>query len=465
MFTDKQHAPPVTARFSNTSAGAGPRQGGEALRVLKGHRPRDSTTISTAQLPLRADHVEAVKEMATRLPLVDRPMNTLKSGHAVATPAAAVEPPLHAEQRSGPVPAQRVQHVQQAHYQPEAAHRGDREVREVREVRGQEAMQQQQKRSQAVLASQTANSPTTSSRIPQHICTHNVPYDVCKLRKLHLKGIAAEMEACFEQFAEADGPEMLQELQKESRRLVEIRNALSGACKGGMDGTSQRTSYRDDGATYHQLGQVHEQPMAGTSVSSQPCHLPPPQPHQSHRAQAPFQVHQYVRSEQGQLNESSVYNQQPSFQQPPVGHSGYLQPLMQPPMQPPMQPSFQQPSVQQHQQQQQQQQQYYQPQQQYSAFGSDAGAQDLPPPALLPSAQPAEFQSNSHDRIDASNDPKWKRTDFEWSQVCCRTGVFVPWICPPLACFAHRPVMIRRQWRMRTETFSETSRSGCISRP
>ena len=408
MFTDKQHAPPVTARFSNASEVAGTRQGEEALRVLKGHRPRD-TTNSTAQLPPRAVQMEPAKEMVGRLPLVDRPVNTLRSGNAVATPASTVETSRQAEQRptTRPLPAQRVHNVEQAHYLPEAARYADGGQQ-------QQAVQQQQQSSQTAPASWTANSPTTSSRIPQHICTHNVPYDLCKLRKLHLKGIAAEMEACFEQFAEADGPEMLQELQGESRRLVEIRNALSEACKGDVDSTSQRASHGGDGAAYHPPShqrQVQEQPMAGALPSSQACHLPPPQPHQTHQMQASFQVHQahqYQRSEQGQLNE---YNQQPSFQHPPIEHNGYPQPQMR--------PSFQQPSLhQQHQQHQQHRNQYYQPQQQYAAFGNGAGSQDPPPPALLPSAQPAEFQSNSHDRIDASNDPTWKRTDFEWSQVC-----------------------------------------------
>ena len=274
----------------------------------------------------------------------------------------------------------------------------------------------QQRHSQAAPASRTANNPSTSSRIPQHVCTHNVPYDVCKLRKLHLKGIAAEMEACFEQFAEADGPEMLQDLQKESRRLVEIRNALSEACKEDMDGGSQRTSYGGGGAAHHQLShqqQAHEHSMTGAMVSSQACHQPPPQPHQMHQMhqmQAPVQipqVRQYPGSEQGQLKDYNDYNQ-PPFQHASVDHNRSHQPQMR--------PSFQQPPI-----QQQEHNQYHHQQReqhQHSAFGDVAVVQDLPPPALLPSAQPAEFQSNSHDRIDASNDPTWKRTDFEWSQVC-----------------------------------------------
>ena len=414
MFTDKQRAPPITARFSNSSAIAGSRQGGDALRVLKGHRPRD-TTSSSAPLPLRAYQMDAAKEMDARRPLVDRPVNTLKSGNAVATPAAAVEPPRqdlqvgeHPPMR--PLPAQQVHNAERVQYQPDAVPFVDRG----QQFMQQQQLMQQQQRPQALPASRTANSPTKCSRIPQHVCTHNVPYDLCKLRKLHLKGIAAEMEACFEQFAEADGPELLQELQKESRRLVEIRNALSEACKGDADAASQRTSYGGDGLAQHrpsQLQLAHEQPFSRALVSSLACNQPPPQPqqmhqtHPTHQVQPSFQmphVHQYPRGEQGQLNE---YNQQTSFQHPPVEYNGYHQPEMP--------PSFQQPPMQQQSQQQRQNQHH---QQQYSAFG-DVGAQDLPPPALLPSAQPAEFQSNPHDRVDASNDPTWKRTDFEWSQV------------------------------------------------
>lgn len=425
MFTDRQHALPLTARFSNTSSTSGSKQGGEALRVLKGHRPREApmsvapsvnTRVSPPSEPLRQPrrHMDASKEVERQDPIVDGPMNTVRGANAVATPAqAAVQPTREGPavvHQSSLLPSQsthRIQSVDQANSHRDPLHRADC---------GHETLQQRPL-SQPVQPLQATsgnpNNPSTTSRIPQHICTHNVPYDVCKLRKLHLKGIAAEIEACFEQFAEADGPDLLQELQKESRRLMEIRNALIEACKRDADVGSHRISFGGDGA-YNQSSQGRAQ-TAGQGMPAS-CHQPPlhltqqlpPRPEETKQSFPAPQVQQCTR------NEGCEFPLQPSFQTLPVQDGNHHQPHVQ------MQTSFQHPQVHHHNQQEHQYehdyQRHYRPQDQ-PAFGNDVVANDLPPPELLPSTQPAEFQSNSHDRIDASSDPLWRRTDFEWSKV------------------------------------------------
>lgn len=76
---------------------------------------------------------------------------------------------------------------------------------------------------------QEVEKASSSSRIPQHVCCHQVPYDLCLHRKTHLHGISAELDAICEVMVESHGSE-LKELQKECKRLLEIKNALKETC-------------------------------------------------------------------------------------------------------------------------------------------------------------------------------------------------------------------------------------------
>lgn len=76
---------------------------------------------------------------------------------------------------------------------------------------------------------QEVEKASSSSRIPHHVCCHQVPYDLCLHRKTHLHGISAELDAICEVMVESNGSE-LRELQKECKRLLEIKNALKETC-------------------------------------------------------------------------------------------------------------------------------------------------------------------------------------------------------------------------------------------
>jgi hypothetical protein len=89
----------------------------------------------------------------------------------------------------------------------------------------------------SVPASHNAYLPSPSSVIPHHVCNHNVPYDICVHRNTHLHGIAAELDAICEQMTmELEGP-ALKDIQKECKRLLEIKKALNSVCSASHGGS------------------------------------------------------------------------------------------------------------------------------------------------------------------------------------------------------------------------------------
>ena len=416
-----------TARFGNTSNGSSPGDGEEALRVLKGHRPREALGSVPPLKP---------KEVAARQPLVDRSVNTLRASGSIGGAegaggvVGAVTTPMQVAVQPQPAVVRQAKAQAQA---PPPVQRFDNAIQNTGPTPQHQYHHEQhhhQQHHQLPTTTQPAtqgndnnnnNNNGAVSRIPQHVCSHNVPYDLCKLRKLHLKGIAGEIEACFEQFAEAEGPEMLEELQKESRKLKEIRDALVDACKadgctptqrasslgggGGGDVGYQQQHHHQHQPNHHLPHPPSQQyaPMAGGMAANMGCAVGTSQGYNN----APQQFNN--------TNQYQNYPPQPSFQQPQPSFQ-QAPPQMQYNHQP--QPSFQQPAM------TFDQFSYDRP---HNAFGGgnnnnnnnneDAFGQDMPQLDLLPAEQPAEFHANSHDRVDASNDPKWRRTDFDWSQA------------------------------------------------
>lgn len=391
-----------TSRFgSNVVSG----EGEGALRVLQGQRPPEGITSSVPVPPPQSS-----KEMAPRQPLVDRSMNTLRtSGDAVGSMGAVGAVMTPRQVAVHPQPVHQMHQEQQNHVPPP-----------IRQQQAYQRPQQHQRQqtphlqtTQTELTTQLHNNGNAASRIPHHICSHDVPYDLCPLKKIHLKGIAGMIEQCFEQFAEAEGREMLELLQKESRKLKEIRDALVEACQadGGMP--TQRASHGGDSGMGASQG-YHPQPKTSFQPPQAPSYDQPQfqQPQRSHQSQQPqhLQLQTYEKH-------------QPSFQQRPVQcnqQPAFLEEQQQ-------QPSFQRQPM--NFDQFQCDGNHQRLENHHPAFGGTSYVdntfvnngfgeeREMPAINLLPAEQPAEFQSNTHDRINASNDPTWKRTDFDWSQT------------------------------------------------
>ena len=194
-----------------------------------------------------------------------------------------------------------------------------------------------------------------SSRIPQHVCCHQVPYDLCLHKKTHLHGISAELDAICEVMVQSDGSE-LKELQKECKRLLEIKNALKETC-----------------------------------ASSQQKVLVTPQQVEPER-------------------------HAPAWQTP---HDQYQQ-----------QNHQQQNQQQNHHHQQQQQQQFtYTREDMYTVsnvqpdnVGTHYGLEEAPVQEPLQIDRQALHKVEA-DRIDASDDPSWKQSNFPWSESMQRENV------------------------------------------
>lgn len=98
----------------------------------------------------------------------------------------------------------------------------------------QPQQKQKQQLQAPVPASHNAFHSSPPSIIPQHICSHNVPYDLCVHRSTHLHGIAAELDAICEQLTmELEGP-ALKDIQQECKRLLEIKKALKSVCSASQ---------------------------------------------------------------------------------------------------------------------------------------------------------------------------------------------------------------------------------------
>ena len=227
--------------------------------------------------------------------------------------------------------------------------------------------------------------PVTSaqSAIPNHICCHNVPYDVCLHKKTHFSGISAELEAAMEQMVMMEGC-VLKEMQKECKRLLEIKNALKSVCT--TDGSGSQGQQK----TSPSFGAQHTETAVPQYTPAQP--YPPPVTLQQQQQYSHWSQHQGAppaaiierssfearHDESGRL---SAYSGGTGMDGGGLSSHKYPQ------------QSYQQP-----------------------AWDKDIYQNENPIQAQEILEVDAEMWKNAHaDRVDASNDPQWKRTDFPWS--------------------------------------------------
>ena len=207
------------------------------------------------------------------------------------------------------------------------------------------------------------------SAIPQHRCCHQVPYDVCIHKKAHLSGISAELDAVCEQLVEVDAhEEHVKELQKECKRLLEIKNALKSVCS-----QPSAPMQIDDKETSPNLC-VQGQSAGPTSNI--------------------YQGHQAMHTECGPSS-GLGQGEYPGYQQQADhGHSNATYRMS------------------------------YESTRQENRVDANPEWNDNVP------AQPQILEVDAHslqrihaDRVDASNDPAWKKTDFPWSNAMDRHNV------------------------------------------
>jgi len=200
------------------------------------------------------------------------------------------------------------------------------------------------------------------SSIPQHRCCHQVPYDVCTHKKAHLSGISAELDAVCEQLAEADAyGEHVKELQRECKRLLEIKNALKRVCL---------------------------QPSATMQMDTMEKKVAPSACVQVQSAGATTNMHQAMgtgcvaMSGPGQ-SEYAGYHQQAG-----PGHSNatYRMP-------------------------------YDSSRHEKMMDANPEWNEDLPAQQQILEVDTHILQRVHADRVDASDDPAWKMTDFPWSDA------------------------------------------------
>ena len=344
------HLPKSTQRLSNggyesqSSVSREMLSSDEALRVLRGHRPvvvvqqggkrshsppapalktKDQRTES---LPFPAREKGVIQE--PRRPLVDCHVNTMNDGGGIRAPS------VQAGHGTRPTPA---------------VVYGEHRI----------AQQQQQQQQQSATREEYPVEANGGSRIPHYVCCHQVPYDVCVHRKTHLRGISAEVEACFEQLVESDGTHF-KEIQKECKRLLDIRNVLQDVCGSGS-------------------AVVERMPSATMAVHGPNPVTPPVYGDQTLRALTQQNQHQqYAGGEQYQQHNATTQNNTYNHQ-----HEN----------------------------------------QQYS-FSMDHQATHVEPQgdglmgehAML-EIDTRALKSLENDRVDASDDPAWKKDDFPWSDA------------------------------------------------
>ena len=320
----------------------------EALRVLRGHRPVVVQGGGTSRSPQKQAKKARTEVPCTtgvkppymvepRLPLVECRVNASTGPvHVSTTVPGPVPVPMYDEQRS-----------------LEATPREDCGVRRDEPCR---------------------------SLIPQYICCHQVPYDVCVHRKTHLCGISAEVEACFAQLVECDGS-YFKEMQKECRRLLDIRNALQEVCgsHGGERGATQGLGHNPV-----------TPPICADQTSS---HVAAPLYQNQQQQQRDVIVENY-RNQQRDVGVENYQNQQRD-----VGVENY-------------------------QNNTNNQQQQYHPMDGVGPYhveprddfgGRDEGMMHVGNSTL--EIDTRALTSLENDRVDASDDPAWKKDDFPWSEA------------------------------------------------
>lgn len=295
----------------------------DALRVLRGHRPGVAKKNSQVSRHVSPQQEMAMKKARTveyerhnacmgqqkeqhdvveRRPLVDRPLNSSKTAVAAALPSVGrpmgssvcVQHPIVTDTQHAMEPPRR--HVDQ--------HR-----------------------------------QSHGSLIPHYTCCHQVPYDTCVHRKTHLRGITAEVEASLELLVECHESEF-KEMQKECRRLLDIRNALRKAC-GSDVGVPLLPGTGNNPVT---------PPVSDDQIVSHAAH------------------HKYVeqvRSDEHHERRVQEYTNAPRT---------------------------------------------YEREQGYEAEHALA-----PPEHSILEIDTHALHSMKNDRVDASNDPAWKKEDFPWS--------------------------------------------------
>lgn len=294
----------------------------EALRVLRGHRPVVVQGGGTSRSPQKqakkartevpcATGMKPPYMLEPRLPLVECRVNASTGPTTVPGPV-----PMYEEQRS-----------------LEATPRDDCGMR---------------------------RDETCRSLIPQYICCHQVPYDMCVHKKTHLRGVSAEVEACFEQLVECDGTSF-KEMQKECRRLLDIRNALQEVCgsHGGERGAAPGLGLGHNPVT---------PPMCADQTSS---HVAAPQ----YQNQQQHDVDENHQNQQQQYHVEDYQNQQQQYHPMDGVGSYHVEPR--------------------------------------DDFGGRDEGMHLGNSTLEIDTRALTCLEN--DRVDASDDPAWKKDDFPWS--------------------------------------------------
>lgn len=203
------------------------------------------------------------------------------------------------------------------------------------------------------------------SAIPQHRCCHQVPYDVCLHKKAHLSGISAELDAVCEQLVEVDShEEHIKELQKECKRLLEIKNALKRAC-------SQSSA----------LMQIDDKEVAPNLCVQGQSAGPTTKIYQGHQAEG-------TSGGLGQL-EYPGYQQQADH-----GHANATYGMS-----------------------------YESTREENRVDANPEWNDNVPAQQQILEVDAHSLQRVHADRVDASNDPAWKKTDFPWSDAMDRHNI------------------------------------------